>query len=238
MNTTKIVVTLSGHNDDEIKAEINKAKDSIDDFDIVEIRGDVFDALNREDHGKKVQFIIDSFKPLNKEIIYTYRTAREGGSGSKTTVEYEALLKAVCKSMDIDYIDIEVQSGDKITASVVETARENNVKCLMSHHDFKHTPNTEEILSVINKMEKLGGDIYKVAYFPKDKRDVENMTEAVKTAKTEYGDKVVGISMGELGKSTRTAQGEAASVFTYGFVARDAAPGQIHVTELRSIFTK
>ena len=238
MNTTKIVVTLSGHNDDEIKAEINKAKDSIDDFDIVEIRGDVFDALNREDHGKKVRFIIDSFKPLNKEIIYTYRTAREGGSGSKTTVEYEALLKAVCKSMDIDYIDIEVQSGDKITASVVETARENNVKCLMSNHDFKRTPDTEGILSVINKMDKLGGDIYKVAYFPKDEKDVIYVTEAVKTAKAEYGDKVVGISMGALGKRTRTAVGEASSVLTYGFVARDAAPGQIHVTQLRKIFTK
>lgn len=238
MNTTKIVVTLSGHNDDEIKAEIKKAKDNIDDFDIVEIRGDVFDALNREDHGKNVRFIIDAFKPLNKEIIYTYRTAREGGSGSKTTVEYEALLKAVCQSMDIDYIDIEVQSGDKIAASVVETARENNVKCLMSNHDFKRTPDTEGILSVFNKMYKLGGDIYKVAYFPKDEADVDNVSEAVKTAKEKYGEKIIGISMGELGKRTRTAQGKAASVFTYGFIARDAAPGQIHVTELRKTFKK
>lgn len=55
MNTTKIVVTLSGHNDDEIKEEIQKAKENIDAFDIVEIRGDVFDALNREDHSKKSQ---------------------------------------------------------------------------------------------------------------------------------------------------------------------------------------
>ena len=238
MNTTKIVVTLSGHNDDEIKAEIEKAKDNIDDFDIVEIRGDVFDALNREDHGKKVRFIIDSFKPLNKEIIYTYRTAREGGSGSKTTVEYEALLKAVCEIMDIDYIDIEVQSGDKICASVLETARNNNVKCLISHHDFKRTPDTQEILSVIKKMDTLGGDIYKVAYFPKDERDVDNVTEAVKTAKADYGNRIVGISMGEIGKRTRTASGDAASAFTYGYISRDAAPGQIHVTELRRTFVK
>ncbi|CDZ99104.1 3-dehydroquinate dehydratase [Jeotgalicoccus saudimassiliensis] len=238
MNTTKIVVTLSGHNDDEIREEIQKAQDNIDDFDIVEIRGDVFDALNREDHGKKVRFIIDAFRPFNKEIIYTYRTAREGGSGSKTTVEYEALLKAVCEVMDIDYIDIEVQSGDKITASVIETARANNVKCLMSHHDFKRTPDTDDILSVINKMDELGGDLYKVAYFPQDEADVDSVTEAVTAARKEYGHKVIGISMGESGKRTRTAQGDSASALTYGFIARDAAPGQIHVTELRKIFTK
>ena len=238
MNTTKIVVTLSGHNDDEINMEIEKAKKNIDDFDIVEIRGDVFDALNREDHGKKVRYIIESFKPLNKEIIYTYRTAREGGSGSKTTVEYEALLKAVCEIMDIDYIDIEVDLGDKIATSVIETARKNNVKCLMSNHDFKKTPDTEGILSVINKMDTLGGDLYKVAYLPKSKEDVDNVTAAVLAAKAKYGDRVIGISMGEIGKSTRTAQGEAASAFTYGFISRDAAPGQIHVTKLRSIFTK
>lgn len=236
MNTTKIVVTLSGHNDDEINAEINKAKENINDFDIVEIRGDVFDALNREDHAKNVRYIIGEFKPHNKEIIYTYRTAREGGSGSKTTVEYEALLKAVCEVMDIDYIDIEVDSGDKIIASVCETARANNVACLMSHHDFKETPDTEGILSVFNKMDTLGGDLYKVAYFPQSEDDVNSVTEAVKIAKEQYGDKVIGISMGELGKRTRTAQGEAASAFTYGFIARDAAPGQIHITELGKIF--
>lgn len=238
MNTTKIVVTLSGHNDDEIKEEIQKAKENIDAFDIVEIRGDVFDALNREDHGKKVRYIIDYFKPLNKEIIYTYRTAKEGGSGSKTTVEYEALLNAVCQTMDIDYIDIEVQSGDKITASVCKTARANNVKCLMSHHDFKRTPPSGEILSIINKMHTLGGDLYKVAYFPHEKKDVDKVTGAVKSAKQKYGDKIIGISMGELGKDTRTAEGEAASALTYGFVSRDAAPGQIHVTQLREIFTR
>lgn len=238
MNTTKIVVTLSGHNDDEIKSEIKKAKQNIDDFDIVEIRGDVFDALNREDHAKNVRFIINEFKPLGKEIIYTYRTAREGGSGSKTTVEYEALLKAVCEVMDIDYIDIEVDSGDKIAASVIKTARVNNVSCLMSHHDFKKTPDIEGILSVFNKMNTLGGDLYKVAYFPHSETDVNNVTEALKSAKQQYGDRVIGISMGELGKRTRTAQGEAASAFTYGFIMRDAAPGQIHVTDLRKIFTK
>src|SRR5699024_12174961 len=133
-----------------------------------------------------------------------------GGSGSKTTVEYEALLNAVCQTMDIDYIDIEVQSGDKIIESVSKTARDNNVKCLMSHHDFKRTPSREEILSIINKMQTLDGDLYKVAYFPHEKKDVDKVTGAVKSAKQKNGDRIIGISMGKLGKNTRTAEGEAA----------------------------
>lgn len=237
MNTTKIVVTFTGHNDDEINAEIRAAKENINDFDIVEIRGDVFDALNREDHAKNVRFIIDVFKPLNKEIIYTYRTAKEGGSGSKTTVEYEALLNAICTLMDIDYIDIEVNSGDKIIASVTKTAAEHNVKRLLSHHDFKQTPDTDGILSVFKKMDDIGGELYKAAFFPQSSEDVDHVTSAVEQAKVLYGHKVIGISMGELGKETRTALGEKSSALTYGFIMRDAAPGQIHVSELRQKLT-
>lgn len=235
MNTTKIVVTFSGHNDDEINAEINSAKENINDFDIVEIRGDVYDALNREDHAKNVRRIIDIFKPLNKEIIYTYRSTREGGSGAKTTTEYEALLTAICQSMDIDYIDIELHAGEKIVKSVCQNAHDKNIKCLLSYHDFKKTPTLDEILSTIGQMHALGGDLYKVAYLPHTQADVDNVLTAVGQAKANYGDKIIGISMSELGKVTRTASGDAASVFTYGYILRDAAPGQIHVTDLRQM---
>lgn len=233
MNTTKIVVTFSGHNDDEMNAEINSAKNNINDFDIVEIRGDVYDALNREDHTKNVQHIIETFKPLNKEIIYTYRSTREGGSGSKTTIDYEALLSAICQTMDIDYIDIELHAGDEIVTSICEIARKNNIECLLSHHNFKLTPQVDEILATIEHMNVLGGDLYKVAYFPHEHADVKNVLTAVERAKENYGDKIIGISMSEIGKITRKVKGKSASAFTYGFIRRDAAPGQIHITELR-----
>lgn len=238
MNTTKIVVTFSGHNDDEMNAEITSAKNNINDFDIVEIRGDVYDALNREDHAKNVQHIIETFKPLNKEIIYTYRSTREGGSGSKTTIEYEALLSAICETMDIDYIDIELHAGGKIVKSVCEHAHQHDVKCLLSHHDFKRTPAVNEIFATIERMNALGGDLYKVAYLPHDEADVKNVLTAVERAKENYGDKIIGISMSEIGKVTRTIKGKAASAFTYGFIRRDAAPGQIHITELRKILSE
>lgn len=238
MNTTKIVATFSGHNDDEINEEINSAKENVNDFDIVEIRGDVYDALNREDHTKNVKRIIDIFKPLNKEIIYTYRSTREGGSGAKTTTEYEALLASICQTMDIDYIDVELHAGDEIVKTICRNAHDKNIKSLLSYHDFKKTPALEEILSTIEQMDAIGGDLYKVAYYPKEQADVDNVLTAVKQAKENYGDKVIAISMSELGKVTRTASGNAASVFTYGYILKDAAPGQIHVTELRKTFSK
>lgn len=237
MNKTKIVVTFSGHTDDEINEEINSAQENINEFDIVEIRGDVYDALNREDHAKNVKRIIDIFKPLNKEFIYTYRSTREGGSGAKTTTEYQALLTAICESMTIDYIDIELHAGAEIVKSVCQSARQKDIKCLLSYHDFKKTPALDEIVSTIGQMDALGGDLYKVAYYPQDQADVDNVLTAVKESKENFGDKIIGIAMSELGKVTRTAKGETASVLTYGYILRDAAPGQIHVTELRKILS-
>ena len=233
MNFTKIVVTFSGYNADAINDEIKAALNHINDFDIVEIRGDGFDALNRQDHINIVENIINTFKPKEKEIIYTYRTASQGGKGSKTTVEYQALLQGICQMMDIDYIDIEVKIGKDIVKEIKEVADDHHIKVLLSHHDFKKTDSKEEIETLFKDMDNLKGDVFKFAYMPQSKEDVLRVTSMVEKAKEQYGNKIVGISMGELGKKTRL---EKASVFTYGFISRDAAPGQIHITELRKQF--
>ena len=137
MNFTKIVVTFSGYNADAINDEIKSALNHINDFDIVEIRGDGFDALNRQDHINIVENVINTFKPKGKKIIYTYRTASQGGKGSKTTVEYQALLQGICQMMNIDYIDIEVKIGKDIVKEIKEVADDHHIKVLLSHHDFK-----------------------------------------------------------------------------------------------------
>ena len=44
---------------------------------------------------------------------------------------------------------------------------------------------------------------------------------------------VVGISMGELGIMTRITGGLFGSRLTYGFVGSEAAPGQLHVKNIK-----
>src|SRR5699024_2617309 len=88
-----------------------------------------------------------------------------------------------------------------------------------------------EIEALFKDMDDLKGDVFKFAYMPQSKEDVLSETSIVQKAKEQYGNKIVGISMGELGKETRL---EKASVFTYRFISRHAAPGQIHITQLRT----
>lgn len=237
MNTTKIVVTFSGYNSDAINEEIEAAESHLSDFDIVEIRGDVFDALNRQDHASIVRRIIDKFKAFDKEIIYTYRTSGEGGKGSKTTVEYQALLLEVCKSMDIDYIDIEMSVGKKIVQEIIETAKTHQIKTLLSYHNFKETLDYHALMDLLSQMNQVEGDVFKFALYPTNGEDVDTVVDVQKTAKAQYGHKVIGISMGELGKRTRVLTGDYAPLFTYGYISRDAAPGQIHISELRKTLT-
>lgn len=233
MNTTKIVVTFSGHNSDAINEEIEAAENHLDDFDVVEIRGDVFDALNRQDHAAIVRRIIDIFKTAGKEIIYTYRTSSEGGKGSKTTVEYQALLLEICKSMAIDYIDIEISVGEKIVMDIIETAQNHQIKTLLSYHNFKETLSYDDLMDHLSKMDQVEGDAFKLALYPSTEADVNTVIDVQTKGKEKYGHKVIVISMGELGKRTRILTGEQAPLFTYGYISRDAAPGQIHVSELR-----
>ena len=77
MNLTKIVVTFSGYNADAINDEIKSALNHINDFDIVEIRGDGFDALNRQDHINIVENVINTFKAKGKEIILSNSTYQQ-----------------------------------------------------------------------------------------------------------------------------------------------------------------
>ena len=112
--------------------------------------------------------------------------------------------------------------------NIIKLAKENNIKTIISNHDFNKTPSKKHIVYIINKMIKLKCDISKVAYMPKNKKDVINLLEAVSEIKDFP---IIAISMGKLGIITRIF----GSVITFASAKSSSAPGQIEAMKLKYI---
>lgn len=227
----KVVVSISGTSLSDIQKEITNVKNNIDSLDIVEIRSDALDNMSRSEHLSLVNEVCSELTGL--PIIYTYRTSHEGGSGSKSYAEYKDLLMDVIIKCDIDIIDIEFVTGGKVISEIVECAGEHGRMVLLSHHNFKETPRLEEMQKMLYNMHSAGGEILKLAFLPNDADDVVNMLKIVKIGKEAIGNKVIGISMGELGKVTRLAGGDFGSCLTYGYITNNSAPGQVHASRIK-----
>jgi 3-dehydroquinate dehydratase-1 len=81
-------------------------------------------------------------------------------------------------------------------------------------------------------MEKVGGDICKIAVMPQNKVDVARLL----TATAVFGEKsnvpVVTMSMGGKGLISRLSGEAFGSAITFGCVGKASAPGQINVEKL------
>ena len=121
----KICVPIVGVTKDEIIAEA-KTFDSIP-VDVVEWRvdwfEDVFDTDKVLDVAKDLQTILK-----DTPILFTFRTAKEGGEKAISSEDYKALNMAVAKSGYVDLIDVEAFTGEEIVKSMIREAHSYGVK--------------------------------------------------------------------------------------------------------------
>ena len=229
----KICVPLVGKTDNELIKEINKLKNI--NFDLVEWRIDFYeDALNIN----KINNVSKKIRELlcNIPILATFRTSKEGGEKSITNDEYIELYKKLCKSKYIDLIDVELFSGDNVVTEIVNNAHENNIKVIMSNHDFKKTPSKDEIIKRLIKMQELNADILKIAVMTESSVDVLTLLNATNEMITKYAKcPIITMSMSGLGVISRISGEIFGSCLTFGAAENASAPGQINVVKLKNI---
>ena len=148
----KICVSLVGKTEDEIIRECKKL--SLMNIDIVEFRCDFFEyILNIE----KVCFLLEQIKLILNEIplIFTIRSKEEGGEICISENDYINLYSNICKRKLTDIIDVELRLGDEKVKYLVNVAHDNNIKVIISKHDFEKTPQKDEMLGALIKMQEL-----------------------------------------------------------------------------------
>ncbi len=198
--------------------DVKKLKGRVDVF---ELRVDQF--KNRD--ISHIKSITDTLKENNFNVLLTVRSKEEGGSDIPDS-ERLTLFKELIKHIDI--VDVELTSYG-LRKEVIELAKKENKKSLISYHDFEKTPPESEIQKIIDEGKKLEADIVKYAFNTKSKDDVGRILSVTYKNREKN---LIAIGMGEMGRITRVAGFFFGSIMTYTFVGKSFAPGQIELDKL------
>ncbi|MBY6932037.1 type I 3-dehydroquinate dehydratase [Clostridium botulinum] len=229
----KICVPIVGATSKEILDEAENLKELT--LDIVEWRVDFYEEVF---DIEKVKEILSKLTTTLKEIplIFTFRNKIEGGEREIPIEYYLKLNLEVAKTKLVDLIDVELFIGDDLVKEIVEVAHDNDVKVIISNHDFFKTPCKEEIISRLIKMIQLNGDLPKIAVMPQCEIDVLTLLYATNEVKNKYpNNPIITMSMSGRGVISRIAGEIFGSCLTFGAAKKASAPGQIGAEELNFV---
>lgn len=228
----KICVPIVGVTTEEI---ISQAKTiSTLPTDVVEWRVDWYEDVFSIEKVKQVLF------KLREELgtiplLFTFRTAEEGGKQHIDDATYLLLNKMIVDTRCADLIDVEIFSKGLVAKDIIDYAHQNDIKVIASNHDFEKTPERVEIIARLERMQELGADILKIAVMPNCEEDVHTLLVATKEMAVQSKRPLVTMSMSEIGMKSRISGEEYGSAMTFGTAGRTSAPGQIPVEELKEI---
>ena len=229
----EIIVPIVGKTKEDIIEKANSFSGMK--IDVVEWRVDFYDnVLN-------IESVLDTLKDLklaipNTPILFTFRTKKEGGEKEVSMDAYTALNKAVAETGNVDLIDVEIFSGDEVVKENIENIHKANVLVVGSNHDFFKTPDKDDIVSRLCKMQDMGADISKIAVMPTCIEDVLTLLSATNEMNTKYANgPIITMSMGPMGVISRLSGELFGSSMTFGAVGQVSAPGQISVEKLEIV---
>ncbi|MDO5590847.1 MAG: type I 3-dehydroquinate dehydratase [Lachnospiraceae bacterium] len=229
----KICVPIVGVTAEEIK----KAAEEILKIgaDVIEWRADWYEDVF--DFDKVEETVTELRKVIGDMVLlFTFRTAKEGGEKAIDEETYVALNERVAKSGQVDLIDVEAFFGDGIVTKIIETAHAQGVKVIASNHDFRQTPPEEELIKRMQKMQDLGADIPKIAVMPQTKSDILTLLSATEKMAGKYAKgPIITMSMGGPGVISRLCGEIFGSALTFGAVGKTSAPGQMEVKDLKIV---
>lgn len=230
----KIVVPIVARTEEEVEEQVKEARQQK--ADMLEWRGDWFDGIF--DWGR-VENVLRQLRKYVGEIpvLFTFRTANEGGEKEISRDEYRRLNIEVAKSKMADLIDVEGVAFENAD-SLIEELKELGSKVIVSSHDFNKTPQKNEMIRRLCEMQKMGADIVKLAVMPQSVKDVLELLAATEEMNRLYAKQpIVTMSMAGQGAISRLAGELVGSAMTFGTAGKASASGQIDVKELDFILT-
>lgn len=229
----KIIVPIVGVTKEEILSAA-RSFDAIP-IDVVEWRVDwfegVFDFARIEDVLKELRDILG-----DTPLLMTFRTSKEGGEKDIDADAYKELNIKAAKTGYVDFVDVEIFTGDKIVSEIIDAVHAAGVKVIASNHDFDKTPAKSDIIYRLRKMQDMGADIPKIAVMPQSKKDVLTLLAATEEMTSCYTDRpIITMSMAGTGVISRLCGEVFGSSMTFGAAGKASAPGQMGVEDLNTV---
>ena len=204
-------------------------------LDLVEVRIDHFEDV---ENIQEVKSLLKDLRDILKNIpiLFTFRSLKEGGEKEVSVEYYKTLNIEIAKTGFVDLVDTELFTGDEVVKEIVDEVHKEGVKIVMSNHDFNKTPEREEIVRRLCRMQELNADLPKIAVMPKSAGDVLKLLCATNDMVTKYAETpIITMSMGGLGVISRIAGETFGSALTFGAAEKASAPGQVDVDSLVSV---
>lgn len=200
--------------------------------DLAEWRADLFNGY--EDTKRVIELLGELRKALgDKPLMFTLRSTQEGGGSGLNGEKAARLLIEASASGVCDLVDVEIFSYDGMLRTAIANVRENGAGVVGSYHDFRKTPEKDEIISRLKEVHASGADIAKIAVMPNSKRDVLELLDAALTLNEEDPDNtIICISMSGRGALSRIAGEFFGSAVTFASIGEGSAPGQLDIGSL------
>jgi 3-dehydroquinate dehydratase-1 len=130
------------------------------------------------------------------------------------------------------YVDVEVESEDGFKSDIAARARGRGCRVIVSYHDNKRTPTSEELRQIIEWCFQSGADIAKISCMANSEKDNARLLGLL-----DLGRPLIVIGMGEKGRLTRVVAPLLGAAFTYASASggKETAPGQIDKARLERI---
>lgn len=221
----KICIPLTDKKIEALLASAEKLK-SVP-CDLVEWRGDFFEEVeDASAFNAAAKALREALGDM--PILFTIRTAAEGGNMAVSGQAYADLNLTAIESGMVDLVDLEICRGEDVAHQVVSAAHAKGVKVVGSRHDFDKTPEKSFIVENLVNMQQVGCDVAKFAVMPRSERDVLTLLDATLTMKEEHAETpVITMSMGPMGAVSRVCGSLFGSALTFGTAGAASAPGQL-----------
>ena len=166
---------------------------------------------------------------LSAPVIITARDPREGGANNLSLPERRDLLLRFLPYAK--YVDVELRSA-RAFKSLLARARKQNVRRILSFHNFKSTPSPRSLRAKAALAKAHGADIFKVATRTDRLAELARLVDLVLDKNVDLAVSAMGI--GELGAISRLLLARGGSVLNYASLHRSQIEGQLPIELLRS----
>lgn len=225
---TKAIVSLMGADAPSLLAVAERAVAA--GADCLEWRADFFGAL--EDPTAVVvtgQALMQALP--HTPLVFTLRTVGQGGHVDLSPERAMILTCAVITAHAADLVDVEVGLGDRLVGALVQLAHDNDVRVVVSHHDFEGMPAVDEMVERLVHMAQLGADIPKLAALSKSNQETHDLMRATALAREQLDVPLLTMAMGAAGVNSRLSGEVFGSALTFCAMGEASAPGQVQLAE-------
>ena len=165
---------------------------------------------------------------LRAAAIITARHPHEGGAKNLSARNRRELFLAFLPHAA--WVDIELRSA-RALAPVLRAARAENIRVIISFHDFRGTPSAARLDQIARKAQSLGPNLVKIATRTDTPKELKRLLDFFDQSPRARNVVVMGI--GKLGRKSRLELARRGCALNYAHLKTARVAGQLSIPELR-----